>query len=569
MKIAYIILTVFLTLGLMGQENSGTSLFKSEYSYQYALIEASRQKMIGNINEARNLYLSCIKANPECDVAYYELGTVLSALGENTKAEENLAMAYQLDKKNYWYGIAYSELLKINNKPSESIKVLHKTRKLNKENALTIDFKIAEIYSEKGKYKAALKLLQKMEMQNGISEIISFKKHEIFKLQGKFKDAEEVLKRLAVESPETIEYQIILAEFYTERGDSVMALKAYEQAFKIDSTNVYAITNLADIYTSMGAEEKGFYFLNRAFKNENIPVNSKIQTMMYLNKDRELIKKNGRYIDPLVSNLLSQYPDNVDVKTVAYDFYNGLEDHMRAMNIIKEILLTVKDDYMIWQQALYNASMLDNYDELIIVGEEALKYFPNKSEMYLFLGMAYFQKDFYEKAYNILSAGYSSIKEGDKMSIQFQLFLSEAAYKTDRKTEAYSYFDMLIINDPGNDLTKNNYSYYLALDSINLEKAKDLSYSTLINSPENSTYLDTYAWILFQSGDYRNAEIFIEKAMKINALADPDIIFHYAEILNKLEKFAEAEKFYNIALDRGYSNEIIEKKLKELTERLR
>jgi len=267
----------------------------------------------------------------------------------------------------------------------------------------------------------------------------------------------------------------------------------------------------------------------------------------------------------MVESLLNEYPDNFDVKTVAYDFYNGLEEHDRALAIIKDILKTKKDDYIIWQQAVYSASMMENYQEIINIGEEALKYFPNKNELYLFVGMSYFQSDRYEPAYSILGQAFPLLKDSDKLKVQFLLFLSEAAYKTNRKAEAYSYYDQLIELDPANDLTKNNYSYYLALDSVNLLKAKEISYSTIRNSPENSTFIDTYAWILFKLGDYSNAKIFSEKALVLNQESDPDIIFHYAEILNSLKDYSQSEKYYKLALEKGYDKETINEKLENIS----
>ncbi len=517
--------------------------------------------MIGNINEAINLYQSCIKANPKCDVAFYELGTVYSAMGENIKAEENLAKAYKLNAHNYWYGIAYSELLKINGFNSKSLVVLKKIRVLNKANSLTIDFKISELYAYDGKYRKALKVLKSIENENGVSEMISFKKYEIYKLQKKYEEAENVLVSLIGSAPDVAEYRILLGEFFAETGDTVQALKSYEDAFSVDTSNIFAITNLADMYSAIGNDAKAYFYLNQAFLNRNIPVSSKIQTMMYLNKDREMIKKHSMYIEEMIVSLQKEYPENIDVKTVAYDFYNGLENHDKALTIIKDILKVRKDDFIIWQQALYNASMLENYDELVLIGEEAVKYFPNKNELFLFLGMAYFQNGNFAESYKILSEAYKNIKEGDQIKDQYLLFLSEAAYNFGEKDKAYNYFEIILENNPDNDLIKNNYSYYLALDSVNLLKAKSLSYQTLIKEPQNSTYLDTYAWILYKLGDFENARIYAEKALLINAQTDPDIIFHYAEILFSCEELFLSEKYYKIAEDRGYDADIIAEKL--------
>jgi tetratricopeptide (TPR) repeat protein len=251
------------------------------------------------------------------------------------------------------------------------------------------------------------------------------------------------------------------------------------------------------------------------------------------------------------------------VLKVTYDFYNGLENHTKALEIVTRILDQKKDDFLIWQQALYNASMLEDYDQIIRIGQEALKYFPNKDEVYLFLGMAWFQKKSYEDALRILEEKYDTQKLKGSIKLQYLVFLSQSAYYMNFKDKAYRYFDELISLDPKNNFIKNNYSYYLALDSTNLELAKKLSYETISEEPDNSTFLDTYAWILFKLGVYDEARVYAEKAVKINN-HDPDIIFHYAEILRLMDLDALAEKYYKLAEEKGYDKAIIKSKLDRL-----
>ena len=41
-----------------------------------------------------------------------------------------------------------------------------------------------------------------------------------------------------------------------------------------------------------------------------------------------------------------------------------------------------------------------------------------------------------------------------------------------------------------------------------------MSYKTVKAEPDNATYLDTYAWILFEKGNYAEARLYIDDAMK-------------------------------------------------------
>jgi predicted Zn-dependent protease len=64
-----------------------------------------------------------------------------------------------------------------------------------------------------------------------------------------------------------------------------------------------------------------------------------------------------------------------------------------------------------------------------------------------------------------------------------------------------------------NVLCLNNYAYYLSLRNENLDKAEEMSYRTIKAEPDNRTYLDTYAWILFMQAKYEQAQEYMDKVV--------------------------------------------------------
>ncbi|TFH22914.1 MAG: tetratricopeptide repeat protein, partial [Bacteroidia bacterium] len=65
--------------------------------YQYVLIEAVKQKNFGQLAEAVKLYTMVIKEKPDCDVAYFEIGSIYLMTNQLELARNNLAKAYELD----------------------------------------------------------------------------------------------------------------------------------------------------------------------------------------------------------------------------------------------------------------------------------------------------------------------------------------------------------------------------------------------------------------------------------------------------------------------------------------
>lgn len=62
---------------------------------------------------------------------------------------------------------------------------------------------------------------------------------------------------------------------------------------------------------------------------------------------------------------------------------------------------------------------------------------------------------------------------------------------------AYAAYDSCLQWKDDNYGCLNNYAYYLSVENKDLDKAAQMSYRTVQAEPDNSTFLDTYAWILF------------------------------------------------------------------------
>lgn len=73
-----------------------------------------------------------------------------------------------------------------------------------------------------------------------------------------------------------------------------------------------------------------------------------------------------------------------------------------------------------------------------------------------------------------------------------------------------------------------------------MQKAERMSAETVKAEPDNATFLDTYAWIFFQQGNYTLAKLYMESAMSKTKEESPDMLEHYGDILAKLGQMEEA-----------------------------
>ena len=196
-----------------------------------------------------------------------------------------------------------------------------------------------------------------------------------------------------------------------------------------------------------------------------------------------------------------------------------------------------------WQNLLALQSEANKFDSLIFYSEQGLEIFPNQAMMYYFNGYGHIRKSHYKAATQSLETAKKLSYNGTK----------EYA-KADK-----AYDDALAFN-PNNDFVLNNYSYYLALRKENLEKAERMAALAAKLQPSNSSFLDTYAWVLYTREKYREARKVMERAM-----AQPDITSthfeHYGDILFQLGDVEGAVKQWEKARERTTQHDLIDKKI--------
>ena len=97
-----------------------------------------------------------------------------------------------------------------------------------------------------------------------------------------------------------------------------------------------------------------------------------------------------------------------------------------------------------------------------------------------------------------------------------------------------------------------------------------MSEKCIKKEPENATYLDTYAWILYKMKNYNKAREYIERAVKNNKDNSSEIIEHYGDILMVFEdeegaliQWKKAQKLGKTDLEIKEKIEKAEKKLQQ------
>jgi tetratricopeptide (TPR) repeat protein len=135
--------------------------------------------------------------------------------------------------------------------------------------------------------------------------------------------------------------------------------------------------------------------------------------------------------------------------------------------------------------------------------------------------------------------------------------------KKDTKNAAVAFRKVLKLR-PG-DPTSSNYLGYMWADrGINLDSAKILIESALLQEPGNGAYLDSYAWVFFRKGERDSAFFFLEKAIaRVND--DPVIFEHLGDILRERKNFKGAVEAYKKSIElNNETPDLIRRKIIEM-----
>jgi len=144
---------------------------------------------------------------------------------------------------------------------------------------------------------------------------------------------------------------------------------------------------------------------------------------------------------------------------------------------------------------------------------------------------------------------------------QFYGYLGDAYYQLKNYTESDLAFDNSLKADKNNIVVLNNYAYYLSLRNVNLEKAEAMSKRSNDLDPNNSSYQDTYGWVLYKMGKYNDAKIWIGKAIANLSTINGTLQEHYGDILYKLGDTENAVKYWENAKKTGEASDVIDKKI--------
>jgi tetratricopeptide (TPR) repeat protein len=544
---------------------SGLKLREAEFYFT----EGEKFFILEDYAKALLYYQRALEITPDNATIHYKIAEVLSRNNRQEdllKASLSIESALKLEKKNkYFYLLAaniYGSLTKFD-KAAWAYETLLQEVKGSEEYL----YELAAVYQYANRFEDAIKTYNRAESILGINELSSVQKIRLFIEQGKFKEGITEGEKLIHAFPDEERYVMAFSEILSQKGYRNEGIKYLEKfsAEHPDAGNAQML--LAGMYRDNNEEAKARPLLLTLFDNSAIDLNSKVIILASYNAELNQNKAKNisdsdkeKFVLSLFEKLQKESTGNANIHIIGGDLYLATGKNREAVKQYVEAVKSGDVNFEVWQNLLYLETQLEQFDDVIKHADEALELFPNQGMLHYFHGFAHLRKRHYDEAI-------FSLEQAKKLSNGDQNFMSDLnnllgdAYNA---TKAYeksdkAYDDALALN-PNNSAALNNYSYYLALRKTNLEKAEKMSTLLAKNNPDNPTFLDTHAWVLYTRQKYKEARKVMERAISTGN-ANATHFEHYGDILFKLGDVNGAVQQWQKARGMDANSEILNKKI--------
>jgi len=340
---------------------------------------------------------------------------------------------------------------------------------------------LGEILVEAGEEEEAILVLEKISEQDvhfGQSLLLLA---DLYQVQGLYEVCERKLLKAKKLLPDEAIIDFALGELYSEQGEIIKAMNAYEMVLKeeneIAGANIHG--RIADLLSASGAFEEALSYYDKAL-DEKLEINTLFGyafTALQAGYNRTAIEKFNELkgLDPEYHSLYLHLAK-------AYECEEELDNSLHS---IKE---GIKQDEFNKELFFYGGKMALKLGK----GEEAEQFFreaialdPGFTEAALTLNKLFFQQERFEDVIELISQ--LDISEDEEPQILWDSALAydkleEFSYALDKYESAYTFFKK-------NETFLNDYGYFL-IEEGKTDQAAEIFKQLLIEDPTNVEYLD-------------------------------------------------------------------------------
>ena len=493
----------------------GTLGIRAQATFDYFYLEAEKCRLAEDYASAMDLYRHCLDINPEAPVALYNIGLLYLYLRSDSIGTEYIRQACQRDADNPYYLETLGALYLGRRDAEAAIPVLEKMAALQSRRSDVLS-QLAQLYSTVGDTDKAIGALDRIELLEGSSPQVSIEKFRLYMEKEQKDSAFAQLQALCDESPHDMNLRVVVGSQYMQAGDTLKALEVYDEVRRQEPTNTNLQLATMDYLRDAGMDDRYNFVRDSLLHHPDSPAQLRLLLLKSYIAD---VQRDSTYAPQLAAafdSLLSrpQQDPQVYIMKAAYQVFSK-QPQEAVMQTMRQVLEVEPGNETALRELLQYYAEKNDEKGVEDISRRGLNYHPEEIAYAYYLGMALAEQKKLDDAAEVLQQGLRVRTEFVSPYLVSNVFgvLGDIYFQQQKEQEAFAAYDSALVYKEDNIMCLNNYAYYLSLKNEQLDKAEEMSYRTIRQEPDNITYLDTYAWILFMKGDYDHARSYMDKVV--------------------------------------------------------
>lgn len=559
------LMLLFFTTSIFSQTKTETWDDAARRKFDYFYYAALNAKALNNYDEALDLFQHCYALDSTNAAVLVELAAFHNVSDDRESAWKLVKEAVTYDPDNYYYNMILADLGKSLDLNNEVVEIYNRLLKLYPEK-VDIFFELSNIYSSMGELDKAIESLDSLQKYTGSNDAVAMNKFRFYKLAGEKEKAFKEIETIVEKNPDNIQYILMVGELYLDDYQNEKALEYFKKAEQIDAESPALILAMVKYYEKTGDKEASINEIQKAIANSKMELDTKLQLLSRYIALLNQGKQDLNAAQPLFNSLFEQYPNNSEINLIYGDVLLIQEKKDEALQHFEAYVRDYPEDPTGYDQMLRILLPDTSATKKVIeITEKGIENIPDAPQFYFYLALIKAQQEKYKQSLQIFEQGLENAEfKNPLIKSDFYGQMGDINYMMKNEKTAFEFYEKALDINPQNLPVLNNYSYYLSLKRKDLDKAEKMSALTVKAEPTNATYLDTYAWVLFEQGAYTMAKIYIEKAIEYGEEEiSAEVWEHYGDVLAVTGDLKKAVEQWRKAREEGGNSKTLKKKIKK------
>lgn len=473
----------------------------------YFMMEAAKCRMQDNMSASMEMYRHCLEITPDSPEALFQLGLVHVYLKEDSLGMECLERALELDPDNAYYTEVLASLYIRRSETDEAVPLLERLNRLQGKRSDVL-YQLANIYARNEEYARSIEVYDKMELLEGKLPSISRDKFALYMQMGDSISAFKELQSLCDEYPADLSYRIGMGYSYQQLGNFDEAMKIYEEVRRVDPDNMTLQMALMDYYKLQGQDSLFEATRDSILYAPQTATEDRARILQQMSMASDADSAGMERMRGVFEHVLQVDSVNTDLMMLYAMYLEGTgRPAVDIHNVLVRVMAIAPDNEEATRWLLRYYGDQHDYISLEEVCRKGANYHPENLSYHYFLGVALLLQGEEKAALEAMGQGLRLRSADANPNMVASMFSSmgDVLHQLGKDQESYAQYDSALVYNPDDAMCLNNYAYFLSLKSENLDKAEEMSYRAVKAEPDNPTYLDTYAWIMFTKGKYAEA----------------------------------------------------------------